>query len=84
MSELGEILWEYEDFAPQGIIRDIILKDDQTFYVVGRGGYACDYGGFGFIFKFDESGNLLSSSSPDDQIINPVAADTFSNGLVTL
>ncbi len=80
MSELGEILWEYNDLAPQGIIRDIILLNDETFYVFGRGDNSCDYGGSGFMFKFDEDGNVLMSSTFDDQIIDPVAVDTFPNG----
>ncbi len=80
MSELGEILWEYDDLAPQGIIGEIILLEDQTFYVTGRGQNACDWGGGGFLYKFDEIGNVLLSSTFDDQILNTTATDTFPNG----
>ena len=84
MSELGEILWEYDDLAPQGIIRDIILLGDETFYVVGRGDNSCDNGGFGFVYKFDENGNVLLNSSFEDRLLNSVAADTFPNGDLVL
>jgi len=58
--------------------------EDQSFYVIGYSHIECPSPGPGFIYHFKEDGTLLSNTSPDDDIIYPIAADIFPNGDIAL
>jgi len=80
MDASGEILWEYTDFVEEiGTITKIIPLKNEFFYVIGNGREGCDFGGYGFVFRFDESGNLISKSDLTDRIYPINEADVFDN-----
>lgn len=58
INEAGELLWEFTDFGPTGIVNDLIVTEHEII-AVGYYSLACDFGGGGFIYIFDYAGNVL-------------------------